>query len=136
MSAKNSDSNPSDQGIPARHSTDNVDCHHVDQRDEPRQDGRVTENSEYFAFLSRIVRAGGRRVVETGDVDSLTHLAAIGRELDAIVGQVVYALRADSPPYSDAEIAARLGVSRQAVRQRWPHRKGSPADVDQTAPEA
>ena len=77
---------------------------------------RVVENTEFTAFGSRVIRAAGRRVA-AGDVDALPALAALSVELDAAIGAAVVGLR--KAGYSWSEIAARLGVTRQAAHQRW-----------------
>ncbi len=79
---------------------------------------RVVENGEFTAFTSRVVRAAGRRVA-AGDVDALPALAALSAELDAAIADAVIGLRGHG--YSWAEIAARLGITRQAAHQRWHH---------------
>ena len=77
---------------------------------------RVVENDEFTAFSRRILRAAGRRIA-AGDVEALPALAGLAVELDAAIGQAVTGLR--SAGYSWAEIASRLGVTRQAAHQRW-----------------
>lgn len=77
---------------------------------------RVVENDEFAAFSRRIVRAAGRRV-SRGDVDALPELAALSAAVDAAITDAVTGLRAAG--YSWAEIASRLGVTRQAAHQRW-----------------
>jgi hypothetical protein len=76
----------------------------------------VVENDAYTAFGRRVIRAAGRRIA-TGDVDGLPHLAALAADLDAAIGDAVAGLRAEG--YSWAEIASRLGITRQAAQQRW-----------------
>jgi hypothetical protein len=82
----------------------------------PARGPRVVENTEFTAFGSRVIRAAGRRVA-AGDVDALPALANLAAELDAAIGTAVVGLRAAG--YSWSEIAARLGVTRQAAHQRW-----------------
>jgi hypothetical protein len=77
---------------------------------------RVVENDEFTAFSRRIIRAAGRRIA-AGDVETLPALAALAVELDAALGDAVTGLRAAG--FSWAEIATRLGVTRQAAHQRW-----------------
>ena len=77
---------------------------------------RVVENSDFTAFGRRIIRAAGRRIA-AGDVEALPDLAALSADLDAAIGNAVTGLRAGG--YSWAEIASRLGVTRQAAHQRW-----------------
>jgi hypothetical protein len=77
---------------------------------------RVVENDSYAAFLRRVLRAHGRRVA-TGDVEALADLVALAEDIDRAVGEAVRGLRGSG--YSWAEIASRLGVTRQAAQQRW-----------------
>jgi hypothetical protein len=77
---------------------------------------RAVENAEFTAFGRRVLRAAGRRVA-AGDVEALPALVALATELDTAIGHAVTGLRAAG--YSWAEIATRLGVTRQAAQQRW-----------------
>jgi hypothetical protein len=77
---------------------------------------RVVENDEFTALSRRVLRAAGRRIA-AGDVEALPALAGLAVELDAAIGEAVTGLR--SAGYSWAEIASRLGVTRQAAHQRW-----------------
>ena len=77
---------------------------------------RVTENDEYAAFARRVLRAWARRVA-AGDIDAITDMAAAVGELEEAIRRGVAGLRGKG--YSWAEIAARLGVTRQAAQQRW-----------------
>jgi Holliday junction resolvase-like predicted endonuclease len=82
----------------------------------PRRRRQVTENDEYAAFARRVLRAWARRVA-AGDIDAITDIAAAAGELEGALRQAVAGLRRKG--YSWAEIAARLGVTRQAAQQRW-----------------
>ena len=82
----------------------------------PRPRRRATENDEYAAFARRVLRAWARRVA-AGDIDAITDMAAAVGELEDAMRQAVAGLRRKE--YSWAEIAARLGVTRQAAQQRW-----------------
>jgi hypothetical protein len=82
----------------------------------PRRRRQVTENDEYAAFARRVLRAWARRV-SAGDIDAITDIAAAVGELEVALRQAVAGLRRKG--YSWAEIAARLGVTRQAAQQRW-----------------
>ena len=83
----------------------------------PRPRGRdVVENDEYAAFVRRAVRAHGRRV-STGDIEALTDLVLLSEHIDGAIGEAVSGLR--NFGYSWADIATRLGVTRQAAQQRW-----------------
>jgi DNA-directed RNA polymerase specialized sigma24 family protein len=77
---------------------------------------RVVENDEYAAFVRRAIRALGTRVGR-GDVETLASLVELSSELDTVIAESIAGLRAAG--FSYGEIAVRLGVSRQAVRQRW-----------------
>lgn len=79
---------------------------------------RVTENDEYAAFARRVLRAWARRVA-AGDIDAIADMAAAVDELDDALRDAVTGLRGKG--YSWAEIATRLGVTRQAAQQRWRH---------------
>jgi hypothetical protein len=76
----------------------------------------VVENDEYAAFVRRIIRAFARRVA-SGDVEALRDMVALSTLLDDAIGDAVKGLRAHG--YSWAEIADRLGITRQAAHQRW-----------------
>jgi len=82
----------------------------------PRRRRRVTENDGYAAFARRVMRAWARRVA-AGDIDAIADMAAAAGELDDAMRQAVAGLRGKG--YSWAEIAVRLGVTRQAAQQRW-----------------
>ncbi len=77
---------------------------------------RVVENDDYAAFTRRVVAAQGRRIAR-GDVEGLAALLALGQEIEAATSVAVTGLRDFG--YSWAEIASRIGVSRQAAQQRW-----------------
>jgi hypothetical protein len=76
----------------------------------------VVENDAYAGFTRRIVRAYARRVA-SGDVEALADLVDLATQIDAAISEAVTGLRACG--YSWAEIAARLGITRQAAQQRW-----------------
>lgn len=76
----------------------------------------VTENSEYAAFVRRILRAYSRRIAR-GDIDSLTRLVTLADDINDAIQQAVNGLRAAG--YSWTEIGTRLGITRQAAQQRW-----------------
>jgi hypothetical protein len=78
------------------------------------------ENDEYAAFVRRVLRAYSRRV-GSGDIEAITEMAAIAAEMDTAIRDAITGLRARG--YSWADIAARLGITRQGAQQRW----GSPA---------
>jgi hypothetical protein len=86
----------------------------------PRRSSRrrkdPVENTDYAAFAARVIRAHGRRIAD-GDVEGLPELVDLAHELDAATQAAVNGLR--SLGFSWAEIASRLGTSRQAAQQRW-----------------
>lgn len=91
----------------------------------PRQRRRlVVENDEYGAFTRRILRAYSRRVA-AGDVEALSDMVRLAADLETGIREAVIGLRQFG--YSWAEIATRLGVTRQAAQQRWGNRPGDGA---------
>jgi hypothetical protein len=76
----------------------------------------VVENDAYTAFCRRIIRAAGKRIAE-GDVEGMPDLCGLQQELDQALAVAVNGLREFG--YSWAEIASRLGTTRQAAQQRW-----------------
>jgi hypothetical protein len=84
----------------------------------PKRPRRAIENDEYAAFVRRAIRAYSARVA-TGDIDAITTMAAIAADFDTAIHQAITGLRGQG--YSWADIAARLGVTRQAAQQRWGH---------------
>lgn len=77
---------------------------------------RRAENDEYASFIRRVSRACTRRVA-AGDADALADMTGLATELDEAISEAVSELR--QAGYSWAEIACRLGVTRQAAQQRW-----------------
>jgi hypothetical protein len=82
----------------------------------PKRSQRVVENDEYAAFARRVIAAYSRRV-GSGDIDAIAEMAALADHLDAAISDAITGLRAIG--YSWADLALRLGVTRQAVQQRW-----------------
>ena len=78
---------------------------------------KITENDDYAAFLRRAISAYSRRVA-IGDIDALTEMAALSDGFDTAFRDAITGLRARHG-YSWAEIAARLGITRQGAQQRW-----------------
>jgi hypothetical protein len=74
------------------------------------------ENDEYAAFLRRVIAAYSRRVA-SGDIEAITTMAHLAGYLEDATGQAITGLR--SFGYSWADIALRLGVTRQGAQQRW-----------------
>jgi hypothetical protein len=83
----------------------------------PRKRGkRVVENYEYAKFTRRVLKAYSRRVAD-GDVEFLRCLVSLTCDVEQATRDAVRGLRAFG--YSWSEIAARLGVSRQAAQMRY-----------------
>ena len=82
----------------------------------PKRRGRVVENDQYAAFVRRVIAAYSHRVA-AGDIDAISDMTRTAAELDDAISQAVTGLRAAG--HSWADIAARLGVTRQAAQQRW-----------------
>jgi hypothetical protein len=76
----------------------------------------VVENDQYSAFTRRILAAHGRRIA-AGDVEGLLDLPTLADELNTHIHAAVHGLRAVG--YSWAEIAARVGITRQSAHERW-----------------
>ena len=76
----------------------------------------MVENDDYAAFTRRVLAAHARRIAR-GDIEGLTALAALAADIDTALRTAVTGLR--SQGYSWADIAARLGVTRQAAQQRF-----------------
>jgi hypothetical protein len=88
----------------------------VNARLTPNRRRDVVENDEYAAFARRIVRAYARRVAD-GDIEALTDMTTLAADIEAAIRVAVIGLR--NFGYSWADIALRLGVTRQAAQQRW-----------------
>ncbi|HZO63800.1 MAG TPA: hypothetical protein VFB74_02250 [Kribbellaceae bacterium] len=76
----------------------------------------VVENDAYAAFTRRVLRAYARRVA-AGDIEALTDLVDLADRVEDAIRTAVIGLREQR--YSWTEIAARLGITRQAAQQRW-----------------
>jgi hypothetical protein len=76
----------------------------------------VVDNDEYAAFTRRIVHAYSRRVA-TGDIEALASMVTLAADVEDAIQDAVIGLRDFG--YSWTDIANRLGISRQAARQRW-----------------
>ena len=88
-----------------------------------RQDGLDTQTAHATSRERRLQRlrpprsrAYARRV-STGDIDTLTLMTALSADIDTAIAQALTGLRGFG--YSWADIANRLGVTRQAAQQRW-----------------
>ena len=82
----------------------------------PKRRYRIVENDEYAAFLRRVIAAYSRRVA-AGDIEAITTMAALADHLEDATRQAITGLR--DTGYSWADIALRLGITRQGAQQRW-----------------
>jgi hypothetical protein len=76
----------------------------------------VVENDDYAAFTRRVIAAHGRRIAR-GDIEGLATLADLADDINTALQEAVTGLRAAG--FSWADIATRLGITRQAAQQRW-----------------
>ncbi|HSZ31645.1 MAG TPA: hypothetical protein VK784_18040 [Pseudonocardiaceae bacterium] len=76
----------------------------------------VVENDEYAAFLRRVIRAYSRRIAD-GDIEAIGTMTNLADHLDTAIRQAITGLRKYG--YSWADIALRLGITRQGAQQRW-----------------
>jgi hypothetical protein len=94
----------------------------------PKRSYRVVENDEYAAFLRRVIRAYSRRIA-AGDIEAITNMTTLADHLDQAIRNAITGLRAYG--YSWADIAMRLGITRQGAQQRWGTTiDGTPDDRD------
>lgn len=77
---------------------------------------QVVENTEYASFARRVLRGYARRVA-AGDIEALRSLVLLPSDVDTTTRVAVEGLRAFG--YSWAEIADRLGVTKQAAQMRY-----------------
>jgi hypothetical protein len=87
--------------------------------DEHRRKGqkaeRVIEDAEYASGVVRLIRKMGVRA--SADLEALKWLAGAAEHARGVLAVAVDGCRARG--YSDGEIGAALGISRQAVGQRF-----------------
>jgi hypothetical protein len=82
----------------------------------PKRPYRVVENDEYAAFLRRVIRAYSRRIAD-GDIEAIAAMNRLATDLEDATRQAITGLRGFG--YSWADIAMRLGITRQGAQQRW-----------------
>jgi hypothetical protein len=75
-----------------------------------------SDHAEFIAFSRRIMRALSKRLGDA-DPEDLAEMLELSRTLDAAIGAAVRGQRAAG--FSWAQIAAPLGITRQAAQQRW-----------------
>ena len=96
----------------------------------PKRRYRVVENDEYAAFLRRVIAAYSRRVA-AGDIEAITTMARLASYLEDATRQAITGLRESG--YSWADIALRLGITRQGAQQRWGDTPDHVTDDNSTA---
>jgi hypothetical protein len=77
---------------------------------------RTTETSDYVAMMTRIIGSFGDRIAQ--DPAALVHLADLETALRDAVNRGIFEANRSTRHYSQNEIGAILGVSRQAVARR------------------
>jgi hypothetical protein len=91
---------------------------------------RIVENDEYAAFLRRVINAYSRRVA-SGDIEAISTMARLAGHLEDATRQAITGLRESG--YSWADIALRLGITRQGAQQRWGDAPEHVTDASSTA---
>jgi hypothetical protein len=77
---------------------------------------RQIETSEYVAMMRRIINGYGGRIA--ADPAALVHAGQLQQDLADAINRGFYAANEGDQHYSQNEMAAMLGVSRQAVAKR------------------
>ena len=80
---------------------------------------------------SYIVISSDRRHIAAGDIEAITTMAHLAGHLEDATRQAVTGLR--QLGYSWADIALRLGITRQGAQQRWGDTPVSVTDDGSTA---
>lgn len=81
------------------------------------------DTPEYMQMIQRLIRRLGERVGEE-DPSSLRHLRLVQQYTEGALRRAIDDLRQTG--YTDVQIGAELGMTRQAVQQKWPRPAGSP----------
>jgi hypothetical protein len=82
-----------------------------------RRQRPLRETADVAAGVERLVKSLGRRVAQE-DPESLAHLFTLNEALGDAVRLAIEGQRRSG--HTDKELGQQLGVSRQAVEQRWP----------------
>jgi hypothetical protein len=80
---------------------------------------RKHSDAEIAAVSGRFLVALGRRLVEDGDLNTLSSLAKLHEDAGRLLHDAVHALRAEPHAFSWAQVGEALGISRQAAQQRF-----------------
>lgn len=78
--------------------------------------GHKVEDAEYYKFITRILRAFGRRGA-TADPTTLAAMLALRAELDTAIDTAVVGMKSNG--FSWANVAEATGTTRQAACMRW-----------------
>lgn len=76
------------------------------------------ETADFDAFVRRVLKAYGRRIGESGDIDALVAIQRLRVEAREATYRAVHSLR-ENYGYSWTDIGRELGISRQAAQQRF-----------------
>lgn len=82
--------------------------------------GTYTETHEYVGFVRRAIRGLTRRVGKEADVEELPAMLQLAKDMDDAITLAVAGLIKQG--YSWAEIASRVGITRQTAHERWAKR--------------
>jgi hypothetical protein len=95
------------------------------KRRQRRIDNRTHGNYDEAQLTERNIRVIGKQGERAGDgnLDALAALGSMLRHVDDCIGLAVEGCRAKG--YSDPEIASALGISRQAIGQRYGRKKNA-----------
>lgn len=95
----------------------------ADRRRQRRLDNRKHQNYDEVQLTERNLRVVGKQAERAGDgnLDALAALGATARFVDEQIAEAVAKCRTRG--YSDPEIADMLGVTRQALGQRYGRKK-------------
>jgi hypothetical protein len=81
-----------------------------------RRPQRITETSDYVAMMTRIINAFGDRIA--ADPAALAHLRDLQEVLTDQVNRGIFEANKGGNHFSQNEMAAILGISRQAMAER------------------
>ena len=77
---------------------------------------RERDNPEYLNMLHRLIARAGERVADA-DIEQLTQLMELRRDLDDAILQAVGGLRDNYVTWQD--IGSATGTTRKAAQMRW-----------------
>lgn len=85
--------------------------------DGPERNQRRVENHDYAAMLTRMLRSYRIRIAE-GDIEDLAEFVRLVDHANTLLRLAALDVK-EAGGYSWAEVAAPLGITRQAAYQRW-----------------